>query len=152
MVIDLDFDFMGGADAAADHVRHLIGDAIREVGSDPTQGIVEERTRRGGACNLLRRFGLAVAPIGFGDSVAGDPVVGTIPALVEHLAAGQLEGRMFSHVAEAVVGAASPFAIGDTFQASHGQGRKLKPATIIRRSSAWSAACRRPGRLGTAPF
>ena len=63
-----------------------------------------------------------VAPIGFGDSVAGDPVVGTIPALVEHLAAGRLEGRMFSHVDEAVVGAASPFAIGDTFQATHGHG------------------------------
>ena len=63
-----------------------------------------------------------VAPIGFGDSVAGDPVVGTIPALVEHLAAGRLEGRMFVHVDEAVVGAASPLAIGATFQAAHGHG------------------------------
>ena len=48
MVIDLDFDFMGGADAAAERVRHLIGEAIGEVGSDPAQGVVEERTRRGG--------------------------------------------------------------------------------------------------------
>ena len=67
-----------------------------------------------------------VAPIGFGDSVAGDPVVGTIPALVEHLAAGRLEGRMFEHVDEAVVGAASPLAIGDTFQATHGHGAEAE--------------------------
>ena len=63
-----------------------------------------------------------VAPIGFGDSVAGDPVVGTIPALVEHLADGRLEGRMFERVFEAVVGAASPLKIGDQFQATHGHG------------------------------
>ena len=67
-----------------------------------------------------------VAPIGFGNSVAGDPVVGTIPALVEHLAAGRLEGRMFGHVDEAVVGAASPLAIGDTFQATHGHGAEAE--------------------------
>jgi putative ABC transport system permease protein len=63
-----------------------------------------------------------VAPIGFGDSVNGDPVVGTIPALVEHLAAGKLEGHMFEHVLDAVVGTASPLRIGDTFQPTHGHG------------------------------
>jgi putative ABC transport system permease protein len=63
-----------------------------------------------------------VAPIGFGDSLNGDPVVGTIPALVSHLAADGLEGRIFANVAEAVVGHASPLAIGATFQATHGHG------------------------------
>ena len=48
MVIDLDFDYRGGTDAAAERVRHLIDEAIAAVGSDPAQGVVEERTRRGG--------------------------------------------------------------------------------------------------------
>src|SRR5688572_4981343 len=63
-----------------------------------------------------------VAPIGFGDSIEGDPIVGTIAALVEHLAAGKLEGRSFERVDEAVIGSASPLRIGDRFQASHGHG------------------------------
>lgn len=63
-----------------------------------------------------------VAPIGFGDSYLGDPVVGTIPALVDHLAEGALEGRNFAGLAEAVVGASSPLEIGDAFQAAHGHG------------------------------
>jgi putative ABC transport system permease protein len=63
-----------------------------------------------------------VAPVGFGDSLDGDPVVGTIPALVSHLAADGLEGRIFANEAEAVVGYASPLAIGATFQATHGHG------------------------------
>lgn len=67
-----------------------------------------------------------VAPIGFGDSVEGDPVVGTIPALVEHLAAGRLEGRTFKHVTEAVAGASSPLEVGQKFQASHGHGAEAE--------------------------
>ncbi len=63
-----------------------------------------------------------VAPIGFGDSYKGDPVVGTIAALVDHLAVGQLEGRTFASRTEAVVGAGSPLFIGSTFEASHGHG------------------------------
>ncbi|MCW5696203.1 MAG: ABC transporter permease [Bauldia sp.] len=67
-----------------------------------------------------------VAPIGFGDSYRGDPVVGTIAALVEHLSGGALaEGRMFSALTEVVVGARSPLAIGDTFQATHGLPNEL---------------------------
>lgn len=65
-----------------------------------------------------------VAPIGFGDSYQGDPVVGTVPALIAHLAAGQLEGRSFAAVEEAVVGAASPLAVGATFQVTHGHGEE----------------------------
>jgi len=62
-----------------------------------------------------------VAPIGFGDSYLGDPVVGTIAAFVSHLSGGALaEGRMFAALTEVVVGAHSPLAIGDTFHATHG--------------------------------
>ncbi len=63
-----------------------------------------------------------VAPIGFGDSFEGDPIVGTIPALIDHLAAGALQGRVFSNALEAVAGATSPLKIGDTFHAAHGHG------------------------------
>ncbi|MGD9739543.1 MAG: FtsX-like permease family protein [Bauldia sp.] len=63
-----------------------------------------------------------VAPIGFGDSVDGDPVVGTIAALVGDLGGGVVEGRVFANRYEAVVGANSPLRIGDIFQASHGHG------------------------------
>ena len=65
-----------------------------------------------------------VAPIGFGDSYKGDPVVGTIAALVDHLGGGRLDGRIFAHPDEAVVGAASPLSIGDVFRATHGHGEE----------------------------
>jgi len=67
-----------------------------------------------------------VAPIGFGDSYEGDPIVGTIPALVDHLAAGGLQGRVFSNALEAVAGATSPLEIGDTFHAAHGHGAEAE--------------------------
>ncbi len=67
-----------------------------------------------------------VAPIGFGDSYEGDPIVGTIPALVEHLAAGALQGRVFANALEAVAGATSPLKIGDTFHAAHGHGAEAE--------------------------
>ena len=63
-----------------------------------------------------------VAPIAFGDSHDGDPVVGTIPAFVAHLAEGEIEGRVFSAIDEAVVGAKSPLAIGESFTVTHGHG------------------------------
>ncbi|MGF6178346.1 FtsX-like permease family protein [Ensifer sp. 4252] len=63
------------------------------------------------------------APLAFGDSVNGDPVVGTTRDLVLHLADGRLaEGRGFQNWEEAVVGQASPLKVGDTFQTSHGHG------------------------------
>jgi putative ABC transport system permease protein len=60
------------------------------------------------------------APLAFGDSHDGAPLVGTTAALVEHLSGGLREGRLFAEVAEAVVGAANPLAIGARFSASHG--------------------------------
>ena len=60
------------------------------------------------------------APIAFGDSYRGAPIVGSITALVEHLSNGLAEGRMFSVETEAVVGAASPLSVGNSFRPTHG--------------------------------
>lgn len=60
------------------------------------------------------------APIAFGDSYKGAPVVGTIADFVTHLTEGQLEGRMWRTSTEAVIGAAVPLALGDAFTPSHG--------------------------------
>lgn len=62
-----------------------------------------------------------VAPIGFGDTIAGDPVVGTIGPLVEHLSGGLAEGRLFAAHEEAVVGALSPHALGEELAVGHGE-------------------------------
>ena len=63
------------------------------------------------------------APIAFGDSVAGAPVVGTTAGFVLHLAGGALAGgTMFAAHGEAVVGARAPLAIGDRFVPAHGAG------------------------------
>ncbi len=60
------------------------------------------------------------APIGFGDSHHGDPVVGTTAAFVEHLSGGPAEGRVFGRLNEAVVGALSPLTLGAEVEISHG--------------------------------
>ena len=62
------------------------------------------------------------APIAFGDSHKGDPVVGTVAAFVDHLSGGLARGRLFKTVREAVVGANSPLQIGDVFRPQHGDG------------------------------
>jgi putative ABC transport system permease protein len=63
-----------------------------------------------------------VAPIAFGDSVDGFSMVGTTAAFVRHLAGEPIEGRMFERGTEVVVGAVSPFAVGDTLRPIHGHG------------------------------
>lgn len=60
------------------------------------------------------------APIGFGDSFGGIPVVGTTAAFVEHLGGGLAEGRSFASIDEAVVGALVPNALGDHLEIGHG--------------------------------
>ena len=62
------------------------------------------------------------APIAFGDSHKGDPVVGTVAAFVDHLSGGLAQGRLFANVREAVVGANSPLQIGEVFRPQHGDG------------------------------
>ncbi|MDJ0932331.1 hypothetical protein [Breoghania sp.] len=68
-----------------------------------------------------------VAPIAFGDSHDGAPVVGSVPAFVTHLSGGKLaEGRTSEKHAEAVVGYASPLKIDDTFHPTHGHDHTLE--------------------------
>ena len=62
------------------------------------------------------------APVAFGDSHHGAPVVGTVAAFVDHLSGGLAAGREFAAVNEAVVGANSPLQIGETFRPAHGDG------------------------------
>ena len=62
------------------------------------------------------------APLAFGDSHKGAPVVGTVAAFVEHLSGGLAQGRVFALVNEAVVGANSTLNIGETFRPQHGDG------------------------------
>ncbi len=62
------------------------------------------------------------APIAFGDSHQGAPVVGTTAAFVTHLAGPLAEGRLFAAATEAVAGAFAPVAVGDSFTPAHGQG------------------------------
>jgi putative ABC transport system permease protein len=69
-----------------------------------------------------------VAPIGFGDSFEGNAVVGTIAAFVDHLAQGKREGRVFTTMSEAVVGAAVPLTIGGQFHVAHGHGGEEEEA------------------------
>lgn len=63
-----------------------------------------------------------VAPIGFGDSWQGAPVVGTTPQFVLHLAGDLAEGRLFAAEGEAVAGARVQVAVGDRFSPAHGVG------------------------------
>lgn len=65
-----------------------------------------------------------VAPLAFGNSVDGFSVVGTTGAFVDHLSGKLLEGRLFETDEEAVVGAASPFRVGQTVEPVHGHGEE----------------------------
>lgn len=69
---------------------------------------------------LNDRSAVFAAPLAFGDSYRGAPIVGTTAALIAHLADGLAEGRIFAARTEAVVGAASRLAIGATFRPAHG--------------------------------
>jgi putative ABC transport system permease protein len=62
------------------------------------------------------------APLAFGDSYRGAPVVGTTAAFARHLTDDQIDGRIWQTSEEALVGAFVPLAIGDTFTPAHGVG------------------------------
>ncbi|MFT6229104.1 MAG: putative ABC transport system permease protein [Paracoccaceae bacterium] len=62
-----------------------------------------------------------MAPIAFGDSWNGAPVVGSTAEFVRHLGAMQA-GRVFAAEEEAVAGALSPLQVGDHFTPAHGGG------------------------------
>src|SRR6218665_998778 len=60
------------------------------------------------------------APIGFGDSFAGYPLVGTTRSLVSSTVSGFSEGRMFEKEGEAVLGAAVKLPMGAEIKPMHG--------------------------------
>ncbi len=60
------------------------------------------------------------APLAFGDSYRGYPIVGTIPVFLEHLTDGQFDGTNFSAMNQAVVGSRVPLEIGQEFSPVHG--------------------------------
>lgn len=61
-------------------------------------------------------------PLAFGDSFDGAPIIGTTAAFGNHLTGGQLEGRMFANIEEAVIGASIDLPIGGEFKPAHGIG------------------------------
>ena len=62
------------------------------------------------------------APIAYGDSYQGYPVIGSTHAFINHLTGGLTEGRIFQTTAEAVAGARVDLEIGTSFTPAHGQG------------------------------
>lgn len=61
-----------------------------------------------------------VAPLGFGDSMGGVPVVGTTAEFVAHLGGELAEGRPFATMEEAVVGALVDMPVGGRLGIRHG--------------------------------
>ena len=79
----------------------------------------------------------AAAPIAFGDSVRGYPVIGTTAAFAGRW--GMLapsEGRLFSREGEAVVGKDVRLAIGEVFTPSHGLPARRSAANTEREDEA----------------
>lgn len=59
------------------------------------------------------------APIAFGDSASGYPIMGTTTQFVEHLSGGVAEGRLFTSAYEAVLGANVRLELGARLHAAH---------------------------------
>lgn len=66
------------------------------------------------------------APIGFGDSWKGAPVIGTTGQFVTHLAGELAEGHIFTNEGEAVAGARVPVELGQSFSPTHGIGESAE--------------------------
>ncbi|MBC7283424.1 FtsX-like permease family protein [Hoeflea sp.] len=62
------------------------------------------------------------APIAYGDSFEGYPVVGTTPGFIAHLSGGLAQGEMFTRTGQAVAGSAVEVAVGAGFTPAHGVG------------------------------
>ena len=60
------------------------------------------------------------APVGFGDSFDGNPIVGTTTALIDGAGGGLVEGRAFTARPEAVIGSAVPLRLGQEVKPMHG--------------------------------
>ncbi|MEL7300325.1 MAG: ABC transporter permease [Pseudomonadota bacterium] len=67
------------------------------------------------------------APLGFGDSHEGAPIIGTTMELVEHMSGGVLlEGRGFEQPFDVIAGALNPIEIGARFEPAHGFGESAE--------------------------
>src|SRR5262249_51201605 len=63
----------------------------------------------------------AAAPIAFGDSLHGHPIVGTTPAFAGRWGRlGPSEGRLFAREGEAVIGGGVPLRLDEEITPSHG--------------------------------
>ena len=62
------------------------------------------------------------APLAFGDSYEGAPVVGTTAVFADYLSEGLAQGRAFASMNEAILGAEVPIELGDAFEPVHGDG------------------------------
>lgn len=60
------------------------------------------------------------APVGFGDSFSGYPIVGTTTVLAQNISGGFSEGRTFAREGEAIIGSAVSLAIGGEIKPMHG--------------------------------
>ncbi|WEK48585.1 MAG: ABC transporter permease [Candidatus Kaistia colombiensis] len=60
------------------------------------------------------------APVGFGDSFDGNPIVGTTTALIDGAGGGLAEGRAFTAGAEAVIGSAVALKLSQDVKPMHG--------------------------------
>nr|WP_089422119.1 MULTISPECIES: FtsX-like permease family protein [Roseobacteraceae] len=68
------------------------------------------------------------APIAFGDSYQGAPVVGTTADFVTHLAGDLAKGQIFTTSTEAVAGAFASVPVGESFTPAHGHGDAAEDA------------------------
>jgi putative ABC transport system permease protein len=64
------------------------------------------------------------APVGFGDSYQGSPIIGTTTTLVANIAPGFIEGKTFAREGEAVVGSAVPLPLGAIVKPMHGSAEE----------------------------
>lgn len=73
---------------------------------------------------LLGDADIAIAaPIGFGDSYRGIPILGTIAPFITHLSGELAEGRLFTRDDEALIGAKVALDIGTRIRPAHGPTR-----------------------------
>ncbi len=59
-------------------------------------------------------------PVGFGDSFAGYPIVGTTTSLIDNTSSGFVEGKGFSDAEDAVIGSAVDLPLGAEIKPMHG--------------------------------
>ncbi|NEJ69944.1 FtsX-like permease family protein [Rhizobium phaseoli] len=64
------------------------------------------------------------APIGFGDSFSGYPIVGTTVTLADKLSGGFAEGKVFAREGEAVIGSAVKLSLGAEIKPMHGSAEE----------------------------